>query len=174
MWKDGRINGNLSNSGPRICRDVFNSTRQEVAKTIVFRTSPLSECIRSYPQLAAYETIRRSLLPDDTINFDETLIWDVCKEASNLFMDGQLSGGALVPLALAWKGNANFLGWGAASPLLPKSLRIKMAYLLGMRYEKLNRVSDSINFYRQAATEGVDMPTLKEQAEAKVNRLENQ
>ena len=56
----------------------------------------------------------------------------------------------MFPLALAWKGNAGSLGWGALAPVVPPEARGPLAYAMGLRFVKLNKLADAKSLFRAA------------------------
>ena len=143
---------------------MFRSPRgKQAAYDILFRNVSLPDTVRLYPQLAAYETFRRSLLSDSSPPGHEPIIWDVCARGMDSYRDGKLGSELIVPLVLSWKGTNNFLGWGAAAPALSKEFRGPLAFLMGLRYERLSRKKEAIEFFRQAEQDGgADSPLARE------------
>ncbi|MDB5337971.1 MAG: hypothetical protein JWN70_3590, partial [Planctomycetaceae bacterium] len=151
----------------------FQSTRgKQAAYDIVFRTVSLPTTIRLHPQTAIYEMVRRSLLTDNSSAAYEPILWEACTRAVDLYAEGKLGGSLLVPIVLTWKGTNSFLGWGAVSPSLSPEFRGPLAFLMGLRYEKLGRPKDAIEFFRQAEQDGGADSLLTHEAERKRSQLE--
>ncbi len=150
--------------------ELFRSARgRQAAYDVVFRAVPLPVSVRLYPQLAVFETVRRSLLRDDSPAGHEPILWEACTRMVDLYSEGKLGGNLVVPLVLSWKGTNNFLGWGAAAPALSPTIRGPIAFLMGLRYTRLGRPKDAIEFFRQAEADGgADSPLGREAREERV------
>ena len=87
---------------------------------------------------------------------------------SNPYFYIRLSKSQLFQLALAWKGTTNLLGWGGLSSKLKPELRGPAAYLLGLRYLKLNKPTEAAGMFETAATDAPIGSPLKKLAEAEL------
>ena len=155
--------------------EMFRTVRgKQAAYDIVFRTVPLPSTLRSYPQLAVYDVVRRSLLTDNSPAAHDAILWDACCRAIDLYSEGKLRGNQVVPLVLTWKGTNNFLGWGALSPTIAPEFRGPLAFMMGLRYEKLGRPKDAIEFFRQAEQDGGTDSSLSRESQQERLRLEKQ
>lgn len=128
-----------------------NPRAMKMIRRLAFDQLTTRENMSLWPVAAASHYIADNLRDTEPHPEREELIWETAQQGYDLVsVDGKLTLAQFLPLAVTWKGNPGFLGWDSVAQSLPADFRGKLAYLLGVRYEKLSRTPDALKFYQTA------------------------
>ena len=136
----------------RTVRNTWKSSRaKDLARRFAFDQLTVREKLSIWLVASASQFFIESLLDAGSHPEQEELIWETTKQSYHLLsVEGKLVVAQLLPLAVTWKGNPGFLGWDSVAQSLPVDLRAPLAYIFGLRYQKLGRPVDAQKFYRTA------------------------
>ncbi len=157
------------NLSPAVVRGVWTSPRgRECARRMAFLDLTPNEYFWTAPRLIVYEKLRQELLGGTPTPEQDEVLWTASLKTCEAFRTGELSKSQLFQLALAWKGTTNLLGWGGLSSKLKPELRGPAAYVLGLRYLKLNKPTEAAGMFKTAAADAPISSPLKKLAEAEL------
>jgi WD40 repeat protein/tetratricopeptide (TPR) repeat protein/tRNA A-37 threonylcarbamoyl transferase component Bud32 len=124
---------------------------RKYAEAFAFETLTLRERVRVPVVLAATEFFNVSVQGGQMTEAQQTVTFDAVGTVfDQAIYEGKLSISQVAQLILAWKGIANFLGWGGVAPSLPPELRGRLAYVLGHRYVALGDLPQAQKFFDTA------------------------
>jgi WD40 repeat protein/tetratricopeptide (TPR) repeat protein/tRNA A-37 threonylcarbamoyl transferase component Bud32 len=124
---------------------------RKYAEAFAFETLTLRERVRVPVVLAATEFFNVSVQGGQMTEAQQQVTFDAVGTVfDQAIYEGKLSISQVAQLILAWKGIANFLGWGGVAPSLPPELRGRLAYVLGHRYVALGDLPQSQKFFDTA------------------------
>jgi tetratricopeptide (TPR) repeat protein len=169
-----------------IANGAFRSPRGRVlAPKMAFRLLLFDEHVRSFPILFLYEFMRQDAMPASATDEQDTMVWDTAEQLWKAAMEKEslekdqgkpaskaasgkrtLQKQDLPLLFLAWGGSGpGYLGWAAVSPRLAPELRGPLAYVLGLRYRRMDRHSDAEALFRAALADAPAKGPLRKLAE---------
>ncbi len=118
-----------------------------------------------------YEKFRQDLFGGKPTDAQDEVCWKAIGGASNLF-SGKLSRTHLLQLGMAWKGSTGVLGWAGVASAIPGEDRSRIAYLVGVRYLKLNKQKEAREMFRKASTDAASGSQIKALVEDELKRLD--
>jgi serine/threonine protein kinase/tetratricopeptide (TPR) repeat protein len=156
---------------PSVLREMWRSPRgREVARRLAFLDLSPQEFVRFPLYLAAEQKFKQDLLVGEASAEVEENLWQITSALSEGFFSGRISKTQALQISLAYKGTTNFLGWQGVAPTLEPSQRSKLAYLLGLRYTRLNRAREAEMFFRTAVADAPADSLLRRLAETERQR----
>lgn len=163
-----QVAGSL-NISPSIMRGAWTSPRgKEWARKMAFLDLSADEYYWTPPRLLAYETICREAFSGTPTPAQDEIIWQTSVGACEAIRIGEISRAEVLQLALAWKGSTDRSGWGGLAPNLKPELRSTMAYMLGHRYRRLNKLAEATEAFKMAAADSPAQSSLRKLAEVEL------
>jgi len=158
---------------PAILRGMWSSPRgREWARKVVFLDMHPVDFTRTPLRLLGYEKLRLDLCDGKPTPEQDEILWQAVLRFGDLFFEGKLTKIQMFPLALAWKGTAGSLGWGALAPVVPPEARGPLAYVMGLRFVKLNKLADAKSLFRAAIADVPANSPLSRLATEELAKLE--
>ncbi|MFV2065419.1 MAG: tetratricopeptide repeat protein [Pirellulales bacterium] len=157
-----------------VFRQMWRTPRgRRWAEKIAFRHTPVGEHVQIPIQLAISQYFRQRAFGSNLSDEQDALVWDLCEEVhAVVFETGQLAQPQMVQLALAWKGQTNWLGWASVAPTLKPSLRGPIAYVLAHRYLQMKKPDDAATFLRTGLEDAPEDSALARLAQTDLDLLE--
>ena len=90
--------------------------------------------------------MRGEMSPDQ----EEVAFETIGAAMDGMVYDGSIQMGQVVQLALTWKGQSGFIGWGAVGPTLDPKVRAGFAYTFAHRYIAMGNKDQAIKFLETA------------------------
>ncbi len=126
-----------------------------------------------FPMVLALAEIASEFAFDGLTTAEEDeLLWDIADQLHTAFATGQLGKAHIRQLFAAWQGVTDINGWAGLSEALNPPLRGTMAYVLAMRWLKLNRVDDARRLLPVASQFAKPKSSLEQLAKSAVSRLQ--
>ncbi|MCE9564372.1 MAG: tetratricopeptide repeat protein, partial [Planctomycetes bacterium] len=158
---------------PDVLRNAWRSPRgRELARKMAFLQFGPVEHYRNLIRVLIYEKFRQELCDGKPSPEQDEVLWDGVLRLGNLFFDRKLSKAQLFPAALGWKGTIGVLGWGGVAHQLPPDTRGPVAYVLGLRYLKLNKPADAKMLFRTAVTDSAASSAVNRLATEEIAKLD--
>jgi len=144
---------------------------RETARTIVFQSVPFHEYVRLPVVLFATQVVRETAFQKSPTEEQQQWIWKTFSDGMSDVIEGRirLNLVQLGAIATAWGGYKIF--WTGARRSFPQRHRAQASYLFGLRYVKLGRTADAVEFFRAAVNGASGDPLLKRLAAAELDRL---
>ncbi|MCE9562038.1 MAG: protein kinase [Planctomycetes bacterium] len=158
---------------PSILKGMWASPRgREWARKVVFLDMHPVEFTRIPMRLIGYEKLRQDLCDGKPTPEQDEILWQTVLRFGDLFFEGKLSKVQMFPLALAWKGTAGSLGWGALASAVTPEARGPLAYAMGLRFVKLNKPADARGMFKTAIADAPAKSPLSRLAAEELAKLE--
>jgi hypothetical protein len=137
---------------PDVIRGTWLSPRgRALAQRLAFFDVEPIEYMRIPPKLVIYEKFRQELFAGQLTSEQDDATWSIVNQVVEMHFAGRLSKQQILQLALTWKGSSGFLGWATVAPTLQPEVRGGIAYLMGLRYLKLNKPEVASGMFRTAS-----------------------
>ena len=154
-------------------RAAFQSTRgKEIAHDVAFQAMPFREMYISAVKMPAVEALRLGAFGDSEREEVYEFLLNLADDGYSRYQADQLSTRQIVQLGLTWRGRNDILGWAGVARSLDGSLRVRLGYLFGWRYLKLERPDDAREFFQVVAEDPASDAELKKLANEKLVELE--
>ncbi len=157
---------------PSVVREMWRSPRgRDVARRMAFLDLAPRDYFRHPISLCATQKFRQDLVTGEpSAELDEQL-WQTAKELIEGVVTGRLRKTQVIQIGLAYKGVSGALGWEGVAPTLEPGLRGKVAYLLGLRYTRLNRSREAQACFQTAVAVASANSILRRLAQAELDRV---
>jgi hypothetical protein len=157
---------------PAILQNMWrNEHGRQLAEGLAYLRLPPRDYYRGPAALAVTEKFRQDVFLGKPSPEQDDLIWNMTRLAMDSYYAGKVSQPQMLGLVLSWKGTTGILGWSGVAPSLDPALRGPVAYVLGMRYLRLNRPQDAAAFFRTATSDAPPTTPLHRLAQAELARL---
>jgi len=163
----------IAQFSPEVLRNAWRSPRgRELARKMAFLQLSPVEHYRNMIRVLIYEKLRQDLADGKPTPEQDEAFWQAFIRFGDLFFEWKLTKIQLLPLGLAWKGTAGVLGWGSLAPSVPANARGPLAYVMGLRYLKLNKPADARMLFRTAIADAPAKSPLAQLATAELDKLD--
>jgi len=157
---------------PATMRNVWHTKRsRELARDLAFLSLEPKDHFASLMCVALYQEFRESLYADKPSADEEEACWRTVHDGFNALNAGKIGKAQALQLAFAWKGTSGFFGWSGVAPELAPELRRPIAYLLGVRYLRLERPAEAAGMFRTAMADAPPDVLISRLARAELDRL---
>src|SRR5262249_55970483 len=124
---------------PATLRTMLRTPRgRDYSYKYAFMQMPYHEYARTPVLLTAYQTARLGAFAAEPTPEQDEIVWRLFETLLTGYTRGTFSKAQGVQLFLTWKGALGFLGWGSVGSTLPPEVRGPTAYLMGLRFVRLN------------------------------------
>jgi hypothetical protein len=155
---------------PSALREAWLTPRgREYARKIAFRDISFQEYLRSPFLVIGMEIARQSTAGPELSMEQDQVCWQAIDRFVKAYYDGKIGTVQIFLLASGWKGVSGPLGWKWLSHL-DGDLRGPLAYLLGLRCERLKKADDAASLFRIAMDAAAGESLLQQLAHQKLQK----
>jgi len=155
---------------PSALREAWLTPRgREYARKIAFRDLSFQEYLRSPFLVVGMEIVRQSTAGHELSVEQDQVCWQAIDRFVRAYYDGKVGAVQIFLLASGWKGVSGPLGWKWLTSL-DGDLRGPLAYLLGLRCERLKKPDDAASLFRIAMDAATRQPLLQQLAHQKLQK----
>jgi tetratricopeptide (TPR) repeat protein len=143
---------------------------RDLARRIAYRNLSFRECVQQPIVLTAYQIFRLRAGADQPLDAaEDALFWDTAEQSVRVYAEQRLGPMDCLAVANTWKaGPLAKMGWGACAGKLEKPLHGRVAYVLGRRYQQLNRPEEAKSFFQEALQLAGDNTVLRRLAQSRL------
>jgi len=155
-----------------LIREMWQTPRGlDCARKLVLLDLTYEDYLRVPPVLALVEYFRAGAVGDKLSAEQDEIFWNISEKMHRDYTSGKIAAPQFLALLLTWKGTTNFLGWDGVAPSLDPFARSHIAYVLGFRFQRLQRLDDARRFFEIAVRDGADSAALQRLAQLELARL---
>jgi hypothetical protein len=140
-------------------------------RKIVFRELSLSDYYLVPLFLLGAETLRSKALYGELSPDQDEMTWDLVRQAHAAYVSGKLHQDQIVLMVALWKTRSTLMWPRLRAGLVEPGLRGPLAYLLGCRLARENKLAEAASLFRDARSAAAPGSPLGRLAQAELSKM---